>query len=533
MLHNSTPGANPNVAPERYSRFWFRFFEILPGASVWSFICLPFILSVNHPLTVTLYILAFDSYWVVNAFSYAQLMLRGFYRLRANMGRDWQEQLDATLKLSPEQWQAEKFIDWREVYQAVILATYKEDQGILEESIDSVIAADFPKERMLFVLATEGRAAEQVRPIAASLREKYASHFHTFIVTEHPDDILGEVKAKGANVTWAARKLTDEMEKLNIPLDRVVVSTADADTRFHASYFLCLTYLYATLPDRVNCAFQPVCMYFNNIWDTPAFSRLMALSTTLWTMMESVRDYRLITFSTHAMSLRTLVDIDYWCTTIVNEDSRQFFRAWFHYDGKFRNVPLFVPIYMDAVSVGNFRGTLRNLYLQQQRWAYGVEHFPYIVLESFRRKRIPLMDRVMRVYRAFQGAFSWATSSFTVSVVGWIPILLNSKFRNEVPVANFIVVTKTLLSLTWIGLIVSAYIMVKILPPVPKGKKHISLFLASQWILVPFISVLYSIPGLHAQTRLMFGKYLGFRVTEKARTPSLDSALAATGAPRA
>lgn len=514
------PPANPNVAPERYSTFWFRFFEILPGATVWLALIAPFIVSFYRPLAVTVFILVFDSYWVITAFNYAFLLLRGFLGLRKNLRRDWHALLAYTLTLSEAEKKAEGIIDYREVYQAVILATYREDQSILEESIDSILASDFPSDHIFMVVATEGRAAGTARPIAAALTAKYADRFHCFITTEHPDNIVGEVKAKGANVTWAARQLTAEVLRQGIPFNRVVVSTADADSRFHKDYFLCLTYLYAVLPDRVQCAFQPVSMYFNNIWDTPAFSRILAFGTTFWGMIESIRDYRLITFSTHAMSLRTLVDIDYWCTSIVNEDSRQYFRAWFHYDGKFRNVPLFIPMYMDAVNVGSARETLRNLYQQQQRWAYGVEHFPYIVLESLRRTRIRGLDRFMLVWRAFQGSFSWATASFFVSIVGWIPILLNKDFRQQVAVANFIVITKLLLTTTWIGLVLSAIIMTKILPPAPRGRGHLAIFMLTQWVMVPFVSIFFSFPGLDAQTRLMLGKYLGFKVTEKVPTTS-------------
>ena len=42
--------------------------------------------------------------------------------------------------------------------------------------------------------------------------------------------------------------------------------------------------------------------------------------------------------------------------------------------------------------------------------------------------------------------------------------------------------------------------------------------MALQWLILPFsILLLGALPGLEAQTRLMFGKYLGFWVTEKAR----------------
>jgi hypothetical protein len=55
---------------------------------------------------------------------------------------------------------------------------------------------------------------------------------------------------------------------------------------------------------------------------------------------------------------------------------------------------------------------------------------------------------------------------------------------------------------------------------VPKRPEHKSRFsyavMALQWILVPFTMIIFSaIPGLDAQTRLMFGRYMGFWVTPK------------------
>lgn len=281
------------------------------------------------------------------------------------------------------------------------------------------------------------------------------------------------------------------MRALHIPLDRVIVSTADADARFSHPYFLCLSYHYAILPNRVQSCFQPITMYFNNLWNTPLFSRVIAFSSTFWQMNESVRDYRLVTFATHSMSLQTLVEIDYWCTDIVNEDSRQFFRAYFHYNGDFQVVPTFMPIYMDAVHVGSWWSTAKSLYQQQQRWAYGVEHFPYIVLESLRRTKIPILSRIMLVWRAFFGSFFWATAPFFITAVGWIPILLNNSFRNEVAVANFASVTSIILSFTWVGLIASATVTVAILPKVPKEKSYLLIIsMISQWIILPISGVI-------------------------------------------
>lgn len=510
--------ADPNVEPQRYSRFWFRFFEILPGACVWTALLSPFILAIYLPLSVTIFILLFDLYWLLRAVMYAITLTKGYFRFRRNIRTDWQAKLNRITALSETERKEWDILPWEGVYHAIIVATYKEELPILEKSIDSIVDAQYPKDRLIIVLAAEERAGEHTKEVVAALTERYKGKFCDFIVSVHPDGIVGEVKAKGANATWAAKILKTRVQEMGIPLSQVIVSTADADTRFPAFYFACLTYNYCVTPDRTRASFQPVATFFNNIWQAPMLSRVLAFGTTYWQLGESIRDYRLITFSTHATSLQTLVDIDYWCTSIVNEDSRQFFRAFFHYRGKFRVVPLFIPIYMDAVHVKKSTETLRNLYFQQQRWAYGVEHFPYIVLESHRlRRSIPWRQRAIIIWRAFDGAFSWSTTSFFIAVMGWLPFLLNPQFHNQVVASNFPAVTRVLLSLTWIGLIISGAVTILILPPRPKSHSPLRwIAMVIQWVLIPIAAIFFgAIPGLDAQTRLMFGKYIGFRVTEK------------------
>jgi glycosyltransferase involved in cell wall biosynthesis len=510
--------ADPNVEPKRYSRFWFRFFEILPGGTVWIAILLPFILAVYYPLSVTVFIMLFDIYWFLRAVSYGITLTKGYRKFRKNTRADWDAKLAQLSALTEQERTTWKIAPWEDMYHAIIVATYKEELPILEKSIDSIVDAKYNKDRLIVVLATEERAGAHAKEVAEALSERYKGVFHSFMVSEHPDNIVGEVKAKGANASWAAKLLKKYIEDHQIPFENVIVSTADSDTRFPPYYFSCLTYNYCVTPDRTRAGFQPVPTFFNNIWQAPMISRILAFNTTFWSLGESIRDYRLLTFSTHATSLQTLIDIDYWCTSVVNEDSRQFFRSFFHYKGKFRVVPLFIPIYMDAVHVEQASATLRNLYFQQQRWAYGVEHFPYIVLESHRqRQSIPFGRRFMLIWRAFDGAFSWATTSFFITVVGWLPFLLNAQFHTHVVASNFPAVTKLLLSLTWIGLVISSAITILILPERPKTHSPLRwISMVIQWALIPIAAILFgAVPGLDAQTRLMFGKYIGFRVTEK------------------
>jgi hypothetical protein len=69
------------------------------------------------------------------------------------------------------------------------------------------------------------------------------------------------------------------------------------------------------------------------------------------------------------------------------------------------------------------------------------------------------------------------------------------------------------------GLIVSLYVCLVTLPPRPaRYKRHRSIFMLTQWVLLPVTSVAYGCTAaFNSQTRLMFKKYLSkFDVTEKA-----------------
>ncbi len=73
-----------------------------------------------------------------------------------------------------------------------------------------------------------------------------------------------------------------------------------------------------------------------------------------------------------------------------------------------------------------------------------------------------------------------------------------------------------------LGLVLAAFIAFSFMPRLPDNhpkRKRKYVFASLQWLLVPFTIVVYgAIPGLHAQTRLALGKYLGeFWVTPKQR----------------
>ncbi len=488
---------------------FIRFLEIFPGAVTWIALTLPFVFSFFWPAAVATFVITFDLYWLYKSVLMGYHLISGYRELRKSLRIDWLKKCKSVKPNSI-------LLDCNKIYHAIIFATYKEELETLIPSLQSLADSDFPNERIILVLATERRDYLRAQKNARALKKKFGSKFFEFLVTTHTD-IPGEVKAKGANVKWAAKVLQKYIASKKIDFENVIVTTCDADTRVHEKYFSALTYQYITNPNRLHRSFQPIPLYSNNIWQAPPFSRIIAFGNSFWQLIEATRPWRLINFSTHAMSLKTLIDIDFWDTSVVNEDSRQFWRAYFKFDGDHEVVPIFIPVYMDAVLANTFLETLKNQYLQKKRWYYGVEHFPYVVSNSIRNKRISFWDKIIKNYRLFEANYSLATASIYIGVVAWIPLVIGPGFQETVLAQNLPIIIRVLLGLTWLGLITSMIISLLLLPPKPAGfrrRKYLEMVL--QWIFIPLTAIFFSsFPAIDAQTRLMLGKYMTFWVTEK------------------
>lgn len=485
----------------------YRFLEILPGVLSWGTIFGAFVASYFVPVWAAIGIIIFDIYWLVKT-AYLSAHLRTSWRkLRHNLATDWRAK-SAHIKSD-------------EIWQMVLLPMYKEGREVVEETIEKILASDWPKERMIVVLGIEARAGEYARDLADQMRAQYGGKFKHFLITTHPADIPGELAGKGSNIAYSAREAKRlVIDPQNIPYENIIVSAFDIDTQVYPQYFLCLTYYFLTHDDPHHASFQPVPVYNNNIWEAPALARVVATSGTFWQMMQQERPERLSTFSSHALSFKALDEIGYWQKNMVSEDSRIFWNAFLHYDGNYEVVPIFYPVSMDANFGANLWQTMKNVYKQQRRWTWGVENLPYFIFGSIKNPRIPLGKRSRFIFVQLEGFWSLPTNPLLIFLLGWLPLMLGGDAFNETLLSyNLPRVTRTLMMIAMSGLFMSAAISWSLLPPRPAGVRgHKYLFMILQWLLIP-ISIIFfgAIPGLDAQTRLMLGKYMGFWVTPKER----------------
>ncbi len=172
---------------------------------------------------------------------------------------------------------------------------------------------------------------------------------------------------------------------------------------------------------------------------------------------------------------------------------------------------------MDAVLADNFWLTLKNQYLQKRRWAWGIEHFPYFVKACLKDKSVSFWIKIEQIFRLLEGHISWSTASLLIATAIWFPFLFNPEFSQTVLGSNVPIFARSLLMITWIGIIISMTISLLLLPKRPKDvSRWKTFFMLIQWVLIPISAVFFgSIPAIDAQTRMMIGKPLGFWVTEK------------------
>lgn len=485
---------------------FFHFLEMVPGASSWLVIGGLIALAVWRPVVCAVLIITFEFYWIVRTLYLTTLLILAHRRLIQQKNTNWLEM-------------ARRLPGFNDIFQLVIFPVYKEGLEILRPSLEALRTSHYPLDRVIVVVSFEERHAPS-RAVAQELEREFKGKFYGYITTFHPDGIEGEARLKGANATWAAQRAREFISAWRIPLEKVIVSCFDADTCCHGEYFGCLAYHFLSNPRPHQASYQPIPVYNNNIWTAPSFARVVEMSGSFSQMIESMRLEKFVTFSSHSMSFKTLVDIDYWPVDMISDDSVIYWKAFLYYKGAYRVIPLYTTVSMDAAYSRSFLSTIVLQYKQKRRWAWGVENFPYVVRRFMKEEGVPLGLKLRRSFHLFESHITWAVWAVILILIAPLPMCLGGVFFRDLPIGfNLPHITGFLLNFTLGTSIVWVTLSRTILPPRPPGVSWTkNLIIALEWIIAPvIIIVLGSTPALDAQTRLLFGRNMQFFSTEKHR----------------
>lgn len=487
-----------------------RFLEIMPGALTWIALISPLLLSFVLPFAVAYLIIIADVYWLINALKIAVLTYIGYQKLEYAKKQNWLEKLETDF---PKQWE--------DYYHLIVLPVYKEGLEVLIPAFDAVASSVYPKNKIFLGVGFEQKSDPEKVAEASKYLQQLGKKLGGTFVTVHPFGLPGEIPGPGTNRNWMINNAVTEFKKLGIKPEQVFVTTLDADFVIHEQFLAGALHKYLSLPAdiRDKRSFTGSFLYYNNYWQAPTAMRLIATGTGFWQLAEMVGSDKYFNFSSLSINMKSLLEIGLWIPDKVNDDSGFYWKAYYHFKGDYSVVPHFLPISADAVLDVSMLKTIQNQYLQLKRWAYGVEHVPFIVTQYFKSDEVDFWNKTDKIIFKMWGDLRWGTLALFVTFAGLLIPVVNPNYTQSAVAYNLPVVSSWIMTAAFFGLFATVYVHEKTVPPRPKNWGILKRFWSFiQWILLPVIMVtITTLPAIDAQTSLMLGRYLEFRTTNKAR----------------
>jgi hypothetical protein len=488
-----------------------RIFEMLPGMFTWAFIFTPFIaaiLGLSEILVLYITILAF--YWIYRAFRFVYGLYLGVKRTQRDLKVDWIGKIQTEC---PQEYEKLKYV--------LIYPIFREGLDTIEPSVAGWANSDVDTQKISLVVAMEEKYAQQCIENFEYIKEKYGHKFREVVYFIHPANIEGEVKGvKGPNINWATRHFVKKVESRGESIKDYLLFTFDCDQIPHKKYISAITYKFLNAKNRYHHFYcSAVHTFNNNLWRVPALVRVFSASLTLvvlhsWTVTKKSRD----TWSSYAVSLKTVKEVNYWCPDIENDDTAFYWNALVRFHGDFSGEEVYIPTYNDAVENENYVNTHHSLYKQQHRWGWGIISFPITIAGLCYNREIKLKKRLNVIWTLLDNQLLFLTAVYLITF--GIPLLnlFNLGFSDnpinyKIPsIIGYVLLGAFILN-------VPIVMLRRKIMPVPEGwnwKRNLWDYLETGAVTINMLTFGF-IPYLQAQTELLLGKRPGdkLNITEK------------------
>jgi len=490
----------------------YRLYEMIPGGVAWTIIFFPIWGSFLLPKAVAYFVITFLVYWLYQSFKSAIFAFKGYFLIIAAKKTNWREQFNLDFRAD--------WLKYNDINHVIIISSYREPNEVIEMAFSSLSAQiDIDLKKIHIILAQEDRAGfENNQQTINYFQKKYQDVFGSLIFTSHPSNTPGEIAGKHSNEAFAAKYFKSEFidtKKYNI--NNLTLTSCDVDTIFNPKYFSALTYHFAKNPMRYFRFWQSPIFWHHNINDVPAPTRIIGtLGNVIHIANIQEPDGLFFNYSCYSSSY-SLIDLaGYWDPDMIPEDWHIFLQSFFASGGKASVEPIFLPTIVDAPSGDNYFAALKNRYNQCLRHAWGAIDIPYALEQSRLHPEIPLLTRMLRIFKLLQTHFIWSSNWFILTLGTSLPVLINPHFFNTALGYNLPRISNIILTICLIPLFVLIILDWKLRPDSQKkGLKNIlqNIF---QWPLMPLATLALSVlPGLHSHTRLLFGRRLEYKTTIK------------------
>jgi len=503
-------------------------FDGIPGFLAWLALLFCIASAVAFPRTLLAIAAAVGMYSALRFLMASIANYIGLKQIKQWEQRDFYAEYQATAD--------DHALPWEVVHHVVIIPAYKEPMPVLRRTLDNLKAQYEAGQRMTIVLAMEAAELESVSK-AETLQAEYRKDFAHFYFTVHPRGLPGEMQCKSANESWAARwikrKLVDEK---GYDIHHLCVTTMDADTRWNPRYFYALTYLFAVDSERYLRFWQSPIRYHGNIWEINPLMRIVnAYATALELAYLAAPWWLAMPMSSYSLSLKLLDSSGYWDGDVIADEWHMFIKAYFIKDGEVTLVPVMLPFLADATVGRGIWEALKNRYQQTLRHAWGSKEVGYMLAKMVDHPEVPFFP-ALRLFMRIAHDILLAGAGWIILTLGsQLPVLLHPRiapvqldelFASDAPlqlIASGFADDPVWLAIALAGLLVVFLGMVFwyqdmiVRPPREQPRKFGErlLTLLSFPLLPALTLVVVALPTLEAQTRLLLGIPLQFRVTKK------------------
>ncbi|MDO8639404.1 MAG: glycosyltransferase family 2 protein [bacterium] len=480
-----------------------RSLELLPGLVSWSLITFPIWGSLVVPYVVAYFILFFDVYWFYKSFSLAATAYLASKRIKKAEAENWLEK-------------AKNLSGFEKVNHVLVITNYTESVAKIRTSLKALASQTFSPKHIYIVLAMEEREKESKERAKIIINEfKYI--FGRVTATFHPD-IEGEVKGKSSNEAFAGKEIYKALvEKKVIDIDYATISSVDADSIFDKQFFAYLTYKFLADPvKRYNKFWQSATVYYNNIWQVPAPTRIISFFGSLWRTAVLAHKDRLVANSTYTLSFKLLKEIGFWDTDVIPEDYRIFFKAFYKKHGNIWIEPIFLRTSMDAALSSTYIKSLQNKYNQERRWSWGVSDDPLLIKWWLTVPNVPFFRKTTMLFHVLIDHFLWPVNWFIITIAANIMPFINPVFSRTTIGYNLPGLAGFILTSCLFSLLTLIVVDIKSRPSGSSCSRTRQFLFPLEFVLLPIAGFFLStLPALISHTQLMLGKRLEYKVTEK------------------
>jgi hypothetical protein len=129
---------------------------------------------------------------------------------------------------------------------------------------------------------------------------------------------------------------------------------------------------------------------------------------------------------------------------------------------------------------------------------------------------MPFWDKTLRVIKVIEDHFLWPVNWFAITLGATLPPLLNQDFARTILGKRLPQTSSAILTISLVFLVIMILIDFQQRPTDATVTIRKRIFGLAEFILLPLVGFFFSaLPGLDAHTRLMLGRYIEYKVTEK------------------